>query len=69
MNLKKLRFVYFNKVMQTGIKGCWPYRAESKKTLSTSFKRYNLKIYAVKNSKKNSTFSILISGHVLQLKF
>jgi hypothetical protein len=25
--------------------------------LSSSFKRYNLKIYAVKNSKKNSTYS------------
>jgi hypothetical protein len=57
MNLKKLRFVHFNKVMETGVKGCWPCPAGSIKTLSSSFKCYNLKIYVVKNSKKNSTYS------------
>jgi hypothetical protein len=29
----------------------------SQKTLSSSFKLYNLKIYVIKNSKKNSTYS------------
>jgi hypothetical protein len=33
--------------------------------LSSSFKRYNLKIYAVKNSKKIPHIPILISGHIL----
>jgi hypothetical protein len=56
MNLKKLRFVYFKFVMQTGVKGYWPCWAGSLKTLSSSFKRYNLKIYAVKNSKIISTY-------------
>jgi hypothetical protein len=56
MNLKKLRFVHFSKVTQTGVKGCWRYRAGSKKTLSSSFERYNSKIYMVKNSKKKSTY-------------
>jgi hypothetical protein len=56
-NLKKLRFVHFNKVTQMGVKGCWPCRARSKKTLSSFLKCYNLKIYVVKNSIKNSTYS------------
>jgi hypothetical protein len=69
MNLKKLRFMHFNKVTQTGVKGCWPCRPWSKKTLSSSFKCYNLKIYAVKKSKRIPHIPILISGHILQLKF
>jgi hypothetical protein len=50
---------------QSGIPG----PASPHLSLSSSFKCYNLKIYVVKNSKKNPQIPILISCHILQLKF
>jgi hypothetical protein len=54
--LKNLHFVLFKFFTPMGVKVFWPCRAGYKKTFSTSFKCYNLKIYAVKKIEIFSTY-------------
>jgi hypothetical protein len=69
MNLKKLRFVHFNKVTKTGVKGCWPCRVGSKKHCFLLSNTIISKCMRWKIPKKIPHIPILISGHILQLNF